>query len=295
MVSVIIPVFQGMETLGACLDALDRQSYPAYEVVVVDNGDNPGIEALCRSHRRVRLCHHSTPGSYSSRNAGIGIARGQIIALTDADCVPHRDWVQSGVEGLARNSCAMAGGRIEPAFAREGKPSAIELCDVILHTMNQEQTLRECTSIACANMFVRRSLFDTVGPFNAALYSAGDCEFTYRVRQHGEEIGYLADAVVFHRARRSLSELGQRYRRFAGAEFAARTTQAGQPVREIRSVSFKYRVGLCLRNIFDGVRRHGDQKNRALLLSTLLLVEGYITASKAVEYARLGLGKQAQR
>jgi glycosyltransferase involved in cell wall biosynthesis len=295
MVSVIIPVFQGMETLGACLDALDGQSYSAYEVIVVDNGDNPGIDTLCRSHPKVRLCHHSTPGSYSSRNAGIALAQGQLIALTDADCVPHHDWLRAGVEGLARNDCRMAGGRIAPAFEREGKPSAIELCDVILHTMDQEQTLRECTSVACANMFVHRSLFDTVGLFNAALYSAGDCELTYRVRKHGERIVYLEDAIVFHRARRSLKELGQRYRRFAGAEFAARTTRADQPVREIRSVSFRYRVGLCLRNIFHGIRNCGDQKNPAVLLSTLLLVESYITVLKTVEYARLTLGKEAQR
>ena len=190
----------------------------------------------------------------------------------------------------------MAGGCIKPCFEREGEPSAIELCDVILHTMDQEQTLRECTSVACANMFVHRSLFDTVGLFNGALYSAGDCEFTYRVRRLNERIAYLEDAIVLHRARRTLKELGQRYRRFAGAEFAAKTTKAtAEPVRVLRSLSFRYRVGLCLRNIVHGVRIYGSKKNPAVLLSTLLLVESYITALKTVEYARLSLGKDAQR
>jgi glycosyltransferase involved in cell wall biosynthesis len=296
MVSVIIPVFRGMETLGACLHALDAQSYPSYEVIVVDNGGNPGIAELCQTHPKVRLCHHRTPGSYSARNAGIAVAQGQIIALTDADCVPDRDWVRNGAEGLARNACRMAGGRIEPSFARAGAPSAIELCDVILHTMNQEQTLRECTSVAGANMWLHRSLFDRLGGFNEALYSAGDCELTQRARQHHEKIVYLADAVVHHRARRSLEELGQRYRRFAGAEFAAKTRAgAGTPVRELRSLSFRYRMGLCLRNIVAGVRSHRGKRNPAVLLSTLLLVEGYLTAVKTVEYARLALGQEAQR
>jgi glycosyltransferase involved in cell wall biosynthesis len=296
LVSVVVPVYEGMETLGKCLDALARQTHPAYEVIVVDNGGNPGIDELCAGRERVRLCHDSRPGSYSARNAGIALAQGQILAFTDADCVPDPHWVQRGAEGMARNSCRLAGGRIKPWFEHQEKPSTIELCDVILHTMNQEQMLRECTSLGCANMFVHRTLFESVGLFNAALYSGGDCEFTYRVYRQQEKIVYLEDAIVFHRARRTLKELTQRYRRFAGAEFASKTARgADEPVSQIRSASFRYRVGLCLGNILRGVRDYRSQQNPLVLASTLLLVESYITSMKAIEYLRLGLGKEMQR
>jgi cellulose synthase/poly-beta-1,6-N-acetylglucosamine synthase-like glycosyltransferase len=296
IVSVVVPVYEGMAALGRCLDALDRQSHAAYEVIVVDNGGNPGIDRLCEGRKPVRLCHHRSPGSYSARNAGIALAQGQILAFTDADCVPDQHWVRNGAAGMIRNSCRMAGGCIEPSFEHEGKPSTIELCDVILHTMNQEQMLRECTSLGCANMFVHRTLFESIGMFNGALYSGGDCEFTYRAHKQQESIAYLEDAIVFHRARRTLKELSQRYRRFAGAEFASKTAKSAQePVRQIRSASFRYRIGLCLGNIFHGVWKHRHERNSLVLLPTLLLVESYITTMKTIEYARLGLGKEMQR
>jgi len=295
-VSVIVPVYRSLSMLQPCLEALEHQSYSAYEVIVIDNGSNDGIELLCKSYPKVRLHRHEKPGSYSSRNAGIAVAKGDIIALTDADCIPCSDWILNGVNGLRRNSCKMGGGPILPHFAHEHTPSIIELCDVILHTMNQEQSLEECTSVACANMFVHRSLFDTIGLFDGALFSAGDCEFTYRARTHGEKIVVLDNAVVHHRARRTLPELSQRYRRFAGAEFRSKVANdPNDTVSHLQSLSFRYRVKLCIRNIYEGTRRYRKERHPMVLVSALLLVEGYITAVKTVEYVRLSLGMPMQR
>ena len=40
LVSVIVPVYKSLPDLKGCLEALDVQSYPDYEIIVIDNGDN---------------------------------------------------------------------------------------------------------------------------------------------------------------------------------------------------------------------------------------------------------------
>ncbi len=296
LVSVVVPVYKSLPVLRLCLAALGMQTYSAFEIIVVDNGGNEGIEDVCDGYTDVRLCQHTKPGSYSARNAGIRSARGEIIVFTDADCVPAPDWLRNGVDGLRKTGCRMGSGRIKPGFLNEEQPGLIELCDVILHTMDQEQSLREVNSVACANMFVHRSLFDSAGMFNDALYSAGDCEFTYRVRMQGERIAYIDKAVVYHFARRTLKELAQRYRRFAGAEFASMLPKnANGTVKKLRSLTLPYRFLLCFRNIAGGVKKYAGRKNPLILIAALLAVESYITVVKLLEYARLGFGAKMQR
>lgn len=203
--------------------------------------------------------------------------------------------IENGVNGLLDNSCKMASGCIKPAFTSEKKTGIIELCDVILHTMNQEQALRECTSVACANMFVHRSLFHSAGLFNESLFSAGDCEFTSRVSASGEKIVYLENAVIFHRARRTIKEVAQRYRRFAGAEFASMTGKnPQQKISHLTSLSFSYRVTLCFKNILNGIKQY-KQRNPILLFFVLILVESLITIIKTLEYFKLNAGGKMQR
>src|SRR4051812_27832091 len=94
-VSVIVPVFNQSEPLRACLRALNGQTSPRarFEVIVVDNGSTDPVSVPTGSHSTVRVEGESKPGSYAARNRGVAIARGSVIAFTDADCVPAADWV----------------------------------------------------------------------------------------------------------------------------------------------------------------------------------------------------------
>ena len=99
-VSVIVPVYKGMTTLPACLDALEQQIYAVdrYEVLLIDNGENPAIEACIANYPHVNLLIESQPSSYIARNTGLAHAHGEGIAFTDADCIPDPNWLQAGME-----------------------------------------------------------------------------------------------------------------------------------------------------------------------------------------------------
>src|SRR5207244_1921243 len=120
--SVVIPVFNDRQRLERCLDALEQQTYPAerFEVIVVDNGSTQTLDDLATRYR-IQLGRESRPGAYAARNRGLAMAVGEVIAFTDSDCLPDRDWMERGVAALERApECGFVAGPID-VFARDPK------------------------------------------------------------------------------------------------------------------------------------------------------------------------------
>ena len=101
-VSVIIPVYNDSERLKLCLEALENQTYSKdlYEVIVVDNASEEDIKSIVGQFSQAKYTYESQSGSYVARNKGISIARGEILAFTDSDCIPASDWIEKGVANL---------------------------------------------------------------------------------------------------------------------------------------------------------------------------------------------------
>lgn len=103
-VSVIVPVFNGEDVLGDCLDSLLAQTIADLEIIVVNDGSTDGTEAVCAryaaSDSRIRVVRQSNRGVSSARNAGVDLAEGQYLAFADADDVVPRP----GIERLLRRA-----------------------------------------------------------------------------------------------------------------------------------------------------------------------------------------------
>jgi len=98
LVSVIIPVYNGEKTLPECLTSVLKQSYNNYEAIVVDNNSTDKtkeiINAFREADKRIRYGFVEKHLTGAVRNEGVGMAQGDILVFTDADCVcPHR-WIE---------------------------------------------------------------------------------------------------------------------------------------------------------------------------------------------------------
>ena len=115
-VSVIIPVFNDTEKLQLCLKALENQTYPQelYEIIVIDNNSDRNITEVTKQFKQVSLTQESKRGSYAARNQGIKIARGDLLAFTDSDCIPTANWLENGVNKLLLvSNCGIVAGKID--------------------------------------------------------------------------------------------------------------------------------------------------------------------------------------
>jgi len=223
LVSVIVPVFNDEAGLYRCLEALSQQTYPAacLEIIVVDNGSNflEGVERLVDNYIGVKLVQEQTPGSYAARNRGITLAQGDILAFTDADCIPDLAWIERGLAYFRQpHNYDMVVGRVELFPQDSHNPTLIELYQMV-SLFPQERYLKIFKGGATANVLVRRIVIDDVGPFNQSLKSFGDLEWGGRVFQAGYAQIYAEDVRVRHPARPTWDALRRRTMRTAGGMY----------------------------------------------------------------------------
>ncbi len=217
-VSVIIPVYNHPEYLAKCLDALAEQTIPhdQLEVIVVDNGSDEPPEAMVAKYSFARFCEESRPGSYAARNKGVQMARGSILAFTDADCVPHEKWLEAAIRAIeGTRPIDVVAGRIDIVAQDSAHPTATELFDIAVR-MDQRKRVEESYGVVTANMVTRRELFDRVGPFDDSLMSGADAVWSARAAGCGYLVSYVDEAIVVHPARTKLREVLRQARRRAG-------------------------------------------------------------------------------
>jgi GT2 family glycosyltransferase len=214
-VSVVVPVLDGLDDLVRCVDALLAQDYPPdrLEILVVDNGSAVPPGSRLPADRRLQVLREDRPGSYAARNTGVAAARGEVVAFTDADCAPAKDWVGAVVAALAAEPRAdMVGGAVDLDFPA-GRPVTGPEWYERLHGFRQEQYVTEQGFAVTANMATWRAVLDRVGGFDETLSSGGDADWGRRVRAAGGRQRYAAAARVRHPARVSWPELRAKQRR----------------------------------------------------------------------------------
>lgn len=218
-VSVIIPVYNNPEGLKKCLISLENQTYPQslYEVIVVDNGSDEDIKEVVSQFSQAFASYESQPGSYFARNKGLLLAKGDVIAFTDSDCIPALNWIEKGVVNLLQApNCGLVAGKIELFFKNPDQPTAVEYYDSLMMGLPQKQFIEESRYGATANLFTFKSVFDKVGPFEQTLKSSGDREWGQRVFSSGYKQIYTDEVCVAHPARYSLEELRKKVFRLIG-------------------------------------------------------------------------------
>lgn len=222
-VSVIIPTLDNVRGLEQCLAPLEAQTYPTdlYEIIVVDNGSREDVQAAIAGFAHVRFFREEQPGSYAARNLGLAVANGEIVAFTDSDCIPDRDWIEAGVAALLANPRAgLVAGRVDLFFRDPAQPTPSELYDSIVMNFHQDRNVSELHYGATANLFSFKRVFEKVGVFNSQLMSGGDLEWGRRVFQHSYQQTYAPDARVAHPARHTLNETCERSVRLVGGRYA---------------------------------------------------------------------------
>lgn len=214
-VSVIVPTYRDWPRLALCLEGLSRQTLPAeqFEIIVADNDATSNPPRLPEG---VRYVHAPAGYSYAARNAGAGLARGAVLAFTDADCQPAPQWLQAGLAALdAHPEWDLVGGRIDIVAGQQNTAVRYES----LFEFQQRQLVELGGYSVTANLFVRHEAYKARGGFDGTLKSCGDSEFCTRLGQLGHRIGYADAALVRHPARETLPEILDKNRRIASGQY----------------------------------------------------------------------------
>ncbi|HYG55983.1 MAG TPA: glycosyltransferase [Burkholderiales bacterium] len=170
-VSVVVPTCGRPQLLARCIAALESQSLPEhdYEVIVVEDGG-----------RR---------GPASARNRGWRLASAPIVAFTDDDCVPDRDWLRNGLAAM-ESADAVTGRIIMPIPDR---PTDYE----------RDAKGLERAEFVTANCFCRKFVLEKLGGFDERFRLAWreDSDLHFRLLEGGYRVRSEGSAVVVHPVR----------------------------------------------------------------------------------------------
>jgi glycosyltransferase involved in cell wall biosynthesis len=200
-VAVVVPVRNGEATIRTCVEALLTQDWPrqALELIVVDNRSTDATRAIVAAYPVRLLEERGVESSYAARNRGVAAAHGDLLAFTDADCVPDPGWVRALAAALAPDGVGLAAGPIEPWRSER----LVERYQAV-RALRAERALRHpvLPFAQTANAACPRAVFDAVGGFDPACRFGGDLDFCWRVqRRTALRLVYEPTAVVRHRHR----------------------------------------------------------------------------------------------
>jgi glycosyltransferase involved in cell wall biosynthesis len=207
-ISVIVPAYNAEAILGHCLRALQAQTMPPAEIIVVDDGSSDATAEIA-SGLGVRVIRQANAGPAAARNAGARAARGDVLLFTDADCAPAPDWVQRMAAPFADPTVAGAKGVYLTA---QSEPVArfvqLEYQDKYDRMRGQERI----DFIDTYSAAYRRDVFLESGGFDAAFPTASveDQEFSFRLARAGHRLVFAPDACVAHLHDRTLGEYARR-------------------------------------------------------------------------------------
>lgn len=230
-VSVIVPAESFNENLERCLEALKKQTFKNFEIIVVSD---------------------KFSGSPSrKRNWGARRARGEILAFLDDDCIADKSWIKNGVGVLETGAetaplqGAVAGPMLTPLNSPFWERIGGYLCESPLVFgdevyRNKISSKREVSDYPSANFFIKKKDFLKLGGFDERFWPGEDTKLCLEIVRRGGKILYDPLVLVYHRRRPLFRPCTRRHMASPFLEQAARYgRQRGKFVRLFPQTSRK--------------------------------------------------------
>jgi GT2 family glycosyltransferase len=243
--SVIVCTRNGGARIANCLRAISEMEGVSFETIVVDDGSTDDTkEIIAEKFPDVRLLSIPPSGLSAARNIGAEAATGEILAFTDDDCEPDREWLVRLGRAFLDSEISAAGGPNLPPPARTPIEAVIRSAPGAPSHVLFDDTHAE--HLPGCNIAVRRAAFDAIGGFDPIFRTAGDdVDFCWRLSDAGHRLGFVPGAFVWHWRRPSIRAFLKQQTGYGKAE---KLLLAKHPVRfgkngEARWTGFVYGGG----------------------------------------------------
>ncbi|MFC1705554.1 glycosyltransferase [Planctomycetota bacterium] len=250
-VSVYVPCFNAVRTVGVALDSLLRQTHRPDEVILVDDGSTDGSAMIAEQFPVRVVRHQQNRGLGAARNTGLRAAKHGLVASIDADCRASPLWLASLFSHMTEQRCVGVGGRLI-----EQHHTATADAWRSVHMRQDWGATRQQNPrflFGCNTLF-RRDVVLAAGGYQEHLRTNfEDVDLSQRLLRENHDLVYEPAAEVQHLRRDSIPSLLSTYWRWSfhdwsapstlwlvAHRFAAQGTRLGGYLREdLREVSWR--------------------------------------------------------
>jgi glycosyltransferase involved in cell wall biosynthesis len=211
LMSVVVCTRDRPDSIGHTLASIAAQTYPHFELLVVDQSRDDSTRTQVESFRdripRVRYLRLERPGLSRAYNLGIDGCSGELIAFTDDDAVAPPDWLQNIATAFSHypEVSLLYGQVLLPSelAERENRDGVTPSLPIPRRRQLDSDHGFEVFGMG-ANFAARRQLFVQIGGFDEVLGGGGplqssqDFDFAYRVFKGGLSTLLEPEVIVHH-------------------------------------------------------------------------------------------------
>lgn len=197
LISVVVPVHNGAQWLRATLDSIFEQTYPYFEVVLVDDASSDALGEVLASFGDSRLLTthlKKNVGVSAARNLGIYLAKGDFIAFCDADDVCHPQRFENQLNFLEQHSNIDLCGSAFTCFDTIDR-------EIVVNPASDEEIKKAMmlgNAFGLSTVMARADIFKT-NRFDETLKVSEDYDLWTRLAVSGARLANLSDSLVRYR------------------------------------------------------------------------------------------------
>ena len=208
------------QNLVEAVDSLLEQTHREIEVVIVVDGNEELRDKVVADYQGrdavTTILLSKSVGVSGARNAGIRVARGDVVAFIDDDAVADRRWIENLLGTYWEYDAVAVGGKVLPVWLGRRPdylPEELYWLVGTTHDGFADEKVAEVRNTFGPNMSFKRKVFEKAGVFNESLgfaekgtsyIQAEEAEFALRMKQTlGKGVIYDPDAIVYHKVPQS--------------------------------------------------------------------------------------------
>jgi hypothetical protein len=210
-ISVVIVNYNGIAYLEPCLSSIEKQTYPSFEVILVDNGSSDGSVDLVKGRfPSVRvIVNERNLGFAEANNVGINASEGALIATLNNDTEVDPRWLESLARAMGTHErVGMCASKMLFMWDRT-TINSVGICvsrsgacwdrGMFEPDHGQYEAPEEVFGPCAGAALYRKSMLDEIGLFDGDFFAyMEDVDLAFRARAAGWKCLYVPGAIVYH-------------------------------------------------------------------------------------------------
>ncbi|AKB36595.1 Glycosyltransferase [Methanosarcina siciliae C2J] len=215
--SVVILSYNSKEDLMECIPSLMSQTYPGFEIIVVDNASRDGSEEFVRTnYPEIKVVQTGKNLGYAAgNNAGFEVAEGEYIVVINPDTVVDSNWLSklinpfdSDPEIAATTSKILiySQNEIINTCANTNHYTGLTFCRGFNKPSCEFDSYQEVGSVSGCSFAIRRDILKNLNGFDSDFFLyQEDADLSWRIRFAGGRIMYVPESIIYHKYKLSIS------------------------------------------------------------------------------------------
>ena len=237
LVSVIIPVFNSEKTLRNCLESVLNQTYKNYELIIVNNNSSGRSKKIIQEfekNKKIKYFFEKKISRGAARNTGEKRAKGEIILMTDADCIVPKNWLENMIKPIMTEKYDAVQGSQEN-FQNNYWSKQTQIRSKAKNEFVTEEVIGR---VDTKNFAIKTSALKQLGFTSRKYVSGNDTDLSIKVQKNNLKLKFLNNIKVKHHHPTSFKKLVHKY--FYRAYWCTKITQDNN--NYLKNTDFKRRT-----------------------------------------------------